>query len=391
MPIAERMAGIMSRPSAIRDAFEDGLKLKALYGPENVYDFSIGDPDVPPPPRVKEVLAGLLDDPSVNHAYMPNAGHHYVRENVAAYLSGIMGAHLTAEQIIMTVGAAGGLNCVFKALLDPADEVLVPAPYFVGYNGYVANHGARLVPVRTGPGFQPDVAALTAALTPATKVLLINSPNNPTGAVYTEQTIRALAEMLEQHYRDSGRRVYLVSDEPYRSIIYDGLAAPSVMKAYPHSVVVTSYSKELSLPGERIGFAAVHPEAEDSVRLARAVAVANRVLGFVNAPSLAQHLVGRLQGLTVDIGIYRRRRDMICEGLSRIGYRFTRPKGAFYLFPEAPGGDEARFIGLLKEERILAVPGSGFGCPGYFRLSYAVPDTTIENSLPGFARAFEKA
>lgn len=391
MAIAEKMKRIMSRPSAIRDVFDYGLKLKAQYGPENVFDFSLGDPDLPPPSQVRSVLAELVADPTVGHGYMPNAGHRTVRQAVAAQVARIMDVDVGPDQVVMTVGAAGGLNCVFKALLDEGDEVVVPAPYFVGYGAYVSNYGGALRPVPTGNGFQLDLTAIERALADRTKAVLINSPNNPTGAIYPAEALAGLADLLNRAWRRTGRRIYLVSDEPYRAIVYDGQTVPSVLKAYDHTIVVTSYSKELSLPGERIGFVAVHPAAEDADQVVQAVVTANRMLGFVNAPSLAQLLVGRLQGITVDVDVYRRRRDALCDGLARIGYRFTRPSGAFYLFPEAPGGDDLAFTERLKQEKILAVPGTGFGCPGYFRLSYAVPDRTIARSMPGFERAFQPA
>jgi aspartate aminotransferase len=288
----------------------------------------------------------------------------------------------------MTVGAAGALNAVFGALVNPGEEILVPAPYFLGYDHYAFMTGAVLKTAPTDNRFHLDVAALEAAITQNTRVMLINSPNNPTGAVYSAEELAELGAMLDRASQKIGRRIYLVSDEPYRKIIYDG-TVPSVLQAYPHSIVVSSYSKELSLAGERIGYLAVHPDAEDAGLVTGAAIVVNTMI-CVNAPSMLQLAVAQLQGVTVDVSIYKRRRDMFCEGLAAAGYEFNVPEGAFYLFPKSPMADDVQFLNILKEELILAVPGVGFGAPGYFRLSYAVPETTISGSFEGFKRALEK-
>jgi len=372
----------------IRKMFEEGARLKAEHGPENVFDFSLGNPDVPPPPEFKKVLKEMANSDALSHGYMPNPGHPQVRQAVADYLSREHDVKLTPDLILMTVGAAGALNAAAGALVNPGEEILVPSPYFVGYDHYAFMAGAVLKTVPTDDSFELDPAAIEAALTAKTRVMLINSPNNPTGAVYSAAALAELGEVLERASQKFGRRIYLVSDEPYRKIIYDG-TVPSVFQAYPHTIVISSYSKELSLAGERIGYLAVHPEAEDAGLVTAAAVVVNTMIS-VNAPSMLQLAVARLQGVTVDVSIYQRRRDMLCQGLAEAGYEFTIPQGAFYLFPKSPLADDIKFMNILKEELILAVPGAGFGAPGYFRLSYAVPDATIAGSMKGFKRALEK-
>ena len=368
--------------------FEEGARLKAEHGPENVFDFSLGNPDVPPPPEFKKVLRELVNDDSLSHGYTPNPGHPQVRQSLADYLGSQHGVNLTPDLVIMTVGAAGALNDILRALMNAGEEILTPSPYFVGYNQYAFIAGVTVKTSPTTANFHLDLTAIESAITENTRVMLINSPNNPTGAVYTAQELSGLSEILDQASAKFGKRIYLVSDEPYRKIAYD-VEVPSVFQAYRHSIIVSSYSKELSLAGERIGYLAVHPDAEDADLVAGAAAVANTMY-CVNAPSLLQLAVARLQGVTVDVSIYRRRRDMLCQGLADIGYEFTVPEGAFYLFPKSPISDDVKFVKILKEELILAAPGVGFGGPGYFRLSYAVPDSTITGSMKGFKKAMEK-
>jgi aspartate aminotransferase len=307
---------------------------------------------------------------------------------VAEYLSGEHGVELTADLILMTVGAAGALNAVIGALVNPGEEILVPSPYFLGYDHYAFMAGAVLKTAPTDINFHLDLAAIEAAITDKTRVMLINSPNNPTGAVYAADELADLGKMLDRASQKFGRRIYLVSDETYRKIIYDG-TVPSVFQAYPHSIVVSSYSKELSLAGERIGYLAVHPEAEDAGLVNSAAIVINTML-YVNAPNMLQLAVAQLQGITVDVSIYKRRRDILCKGLAAAGYEFTIPQGAFYLFPKSPLPDDVKFLSILKDELILAAPGAAFGAPGYFRLSYAVTDATIAGSFEGFKRARER-
>ena len=388
MPVADKMVKMVDGMTMIRKMFEEGARLRAEHGPENVFDFSLGNPDVPPPPEFKKVLKEIVNGDALSHGYMPNPGHPHVRQAVAEYLSNEHDVKLTPDLILMTVGAAGALNAVSGALVNRGEEILTPSPYFVGYDHYAFMAGAVLKTVPTDKNFHLDLAAIEAAITENTRVMLINSPNNPTGAVYSAAELAQLGEVLDRASQNFGRRIYLVSDEPYRKIIYDG-TVPSVFQAYPHTIVVSSYSKELSLAGERIGYLAVHPEAEDAGLVSAAAIMVNTML-CVNAPSMLQLAVARLQGVTVDVSIYKRRRDMFCQGLAEAGYEFTIPQGAFYLFPKSPIPDDVKFLSLLKEELILAVPGVGFGAPGYFRLSYAVPDATITGSFKGFKRALGK-
>jgi aspartate aminotransferase len=388
MPIAEKMIKMVAGMEMVKNMFEEGARLKAEHGPDKVFDFSLGNPDVPPPAEFKKVLKELANDESLGHGYTPNTGFPHVRQAVADYLSGLHNVKLTPDLIIMTVGAAGALNNTLNAVINPGEEILVPSPYFIGYDHYAFIANAAIKTAPTKDDFHLDNAAVESAITDKTRVMLINSPNNPTGAVYSAEELAELGRVLEAASQKYGRRIYLVADEPYRKIVYD-VEVPSIFQAYAHSIIVTSYSKELSLAGERIGFLAISPDAEDAGQVAGAAAVINIML-CVNAPSLLQHAVARLQGLTVDVSIYRRRRDLLCRGLSEIGYKFHVPEGAFYLFPRSPIPDDVKFTQLLKEELILTVPGVGFAGPGYFRLSYAVPDSTISGSMEGFKRTLEK-
>ena len=330
----------------------------------------------------------MVNSDSLSHGYTPSPGYPHVREAVAEYISSEHGVKFTPDLIIMTIGAAGALNDVLKALINPGDEILVPSPYFIGYDQYAFIANASLKTAPTIANFHLDPVAIEAAINANTRVILINSPNNPTGAVYAAGELAELGDVLGRASQKFGKRIYLISDEPYRKIAYEA-EVPSVFQAYPHTIMVSSYSKELSLAGERIGYLAVHPEAEDAKLVAGAAAVINTML-CVNAPSLAQLAVAQLQGIAVDASIYRRRRDLLCRGLSEAGYEFNVPQGAFYLFPKSPIPDDIKFVNMLKDELILAAPGIGFGAPGYFRLSYAVPESTITGSLDGFKRAMDK-
>ncbi len=372
----------------VKQMFEEGARLKAEHGSDNVFDFSLGNPDVPPPPQFKKVLTELVNDDSLGHGYTPNPGYPQVRQAVAEHLSSEHDMNITADMIIMTVGAAGALNDALKSLMNPGEEILTPSPYFLGYKHYAFVADVTVKTVPTDARFHLNIAAIEDAITEKTRVVLINSPNNPTGAIYSAEELAQLGGVLYRASEKFGKRIYIVADEPYRKIIYD-VKVPSIFQAYPHTIVVSSYSKELSLAGERIGYLAVHPEAEDAQLVVGAAAVINTML-CVNAPSLIQLAVSRLQGVTVDVSIYRRRRDVLCQGLAEIGYEFNVPEGAFYLFPKSPIADDVKFVSMLKEELILAVPGVGFDGPGYFRLSYAVPDSTIAGSMKGFKRAFDK-
>ncbi|MCF8035864.1 MAG: pyridoxal phosphate-dependent aminotransferase [Desulfobacteraceae bacterium] len=391
MAIAAKMSDFIEKSSWIRKMFEEGARLKAIHGADNVFDFSLGNPDIEPPEAFKQQLKQVAGNPDPGlHAYMPNTGYARTRQAVAEFLTREQETEITENEVIMTCGAAGGLNIILKAVLDPGDEVITPAPYFVEYGFYADNHGGKLVAVPTRPDFTLDIDAIEAAVTEKTRAVIINSPNNPTGQVYTEENLRDLGNALSEKSRAHGRTIYLISDEPYRKIVYDDIRVPSVFSCYADSAVATSYSKDLSVPGERIGFAAVNPAASGKQKLLEAMALANRILGFVNAPALMQRVVAGLQGIHVDTSEYDRKRRLLCDGLAERGYSFTRPAGAFYLFPQAPVKDDVAFVQALQEELILAVPGSGFGTPGYFRLSYCIPDKTITNAMPGFEKAMAK-
>jgi aspartate aminotransferase len=391
MAVSAKMKRSLEGSSWIRRMFEAGAELAAKHGAGRVCDFSLGNPDVEPPAAFQAALEAVVRERRPHeHGYMPNAGYPDVRAAVAVHLSGELGVPLSGDEVVMSCGAAGGMNAALKALLDPGDEVVASVPYFVEYGGYVDNHGGSLVLAPTRADFDLDVAAIEARIGPRTAAVIVNSPNNPTGRVYPERTIRELGAMLAAASKRTGRTVYLASDEPYRHVVYDGVRVPSVFAAYPHSIVVTSHSKDLSLPGERIGYVAVHPQAEDAKNLAAAIVVATRVLGYVNAPALMQRVVARLQGVHVDPALYRTRRDRLYGALADMGYAMAKPEGAFYLFPKAPGGDDLAFVRALQDELILAVPGRGFGLPGYFRIAYCVDDTVIERSLEGFRRAIAR-
>ncbi len=391
MTIATKMAAAIQSSSWIRRMFEEGAELKARLGAANVFDFTLGNPDLEPPAKVKEALLAAIQDPRPGlHGYMPNAGLPATRQAVADHLSAVHGVAFAADDIIMTCGAAGALNVILKALLDPWDEVIVLAPFFPEYLFYVENHGGVVRVVETDQDFQPVIARIEEAINDHTRAVIINSPNNPTGQVYDASLLGALGEMLANHSRRFGRPIYLINDEPYRRLVYDDVVVPSVFQAYPESLVATSFSKDLSLPGERLGYIALNPQAQGRQELLAAMILANRILGFVNAPALLQRAITSLMDTAVDITPYVRRRELFCRLLAEGGYDFVRPKGAFYLFPRSPLDDDVAFVQALKEENILAVPGRGFGRPGYFRLAFCVPESTIVAAAPGFARVMAK-
>lgn len=389
MPIADRMIPRVAAFAVIKDMFEEGRRLKAEHGAENVCDFSLGNPDVPPPEAFQRALRETVAAGPIDHGYAPVAGHPAARQALARRLRAEHGIDFPPDLVLMTVGASGALNDILHALVAPGEEIVTPAPFFLGYENYAFLAGARLVTAPTDARFHLDPAGIEAALTARTRVVLINSPNNPSGAVYTAGELQALGRVLEGASRRHGRRIYLVSDEPYRLITY-GVTVPSVFAAYPHTVVVNSYSKELSLAGERLGYLAVHPLADDADDILAAAAAVNSML-VVNAPSLFQRVVTTAEGARVDIEPYRRRRDLVCGILAEAGYEFTVPEGAFYLFPRSPVPDDVRFTELLKRELVLVSPGRAFGTPGFFRISYAVPEETIRRSAAGFAAALDKA
>jgi Aspartate/tyrosine/aromatic aminotransferase len=385
--VAKKMQAFAEQSSWIRKMFEEGTRMKAEFGADNVFDFSIGNPDVPPPAKFYTVLRELAADeqPGV-HGYMANAGYPFVREALAKRLSAEQGVNLGANDILMTCGAAGGLNVIFKALLNPSDEVIVLAPFFVEYRFYVDNHGGVIKPVATDKEFNLDLAAIEAALTAKTKVVLVNSPNNPTGQIYSAASLAQLGQLLDAAGKRFGTIIYLVADEPYRNIVFDGHDVPPLMPTTTNAIIASSYSKELALPGERIGYLAVHPDMADKAVMIGALTLANRILGFVNAPALMQRAVARLQDVSADSSVYARRLDVFCKVLDEAGMTYVRPKGAFYLFPQSPI-DDVEFCRLLAEQKILAVPGRGFGLPGYIRLSFCIDEKVIAGSAEGFKKA----
>jgi aspartate aminotransferase len=381
--------------SWIRRMFEAGIELKRIHGADKVYDFSLGNPDLPPPRGVREALRAIADSLTEPMAlgYMPNAGYPEVRSLLAASLAREQQAEVRAEHVVMTCGAAGAINALFRAILSPGDEVVCPAPYFVEYGFYAGNFGGTLRPVPSQPlTFEPDLTALGAALNERTRAVIINSPNNPAGVVYGAPVLRELARLLDAHVRRCGKPVYLVSDEPYRFLTYDGATVPPILPLYPFSVVVGSFSKSLSLAGERIGYLAANPAMAGVDRLIAGVIMTNRILGFVNAPALGQRLLAAALGDGVDVSIYRERRDAMARVLDAAGIQYTLPKGAFYFFPKVPHGmDDKAFVDLLLKHRVLGVPGAGFGYPGFFRLTFCVDRGVIERSTEGFCKAVAEA
>ena len=394
MSIAISILESMNNSSWIRKMFEEGIQLKQKFGVDNVFDFSLGNPDLPPPDEffnaikdiaLKHESGSLLNE----HGYMSNAGYPETREAIAGKIATDHGISISGNNIIMTCGAAGGLNVVMKTILNPGEEVIVPKPYFFEYGAYVANHNGKLVLVDSANDFSLDINAIRSAINDKTKAILINSPNNPTGKVYSEQNIMQLSGLLSEQGKIHGKDIYLISDEPYTELVYDGIKVPSILKCYKNSIMVTSYSKSLSIAGERIGYIAANPSCTDINNLISGLVLCNRILGYVNAPAIMQKVITRLLNHKVDTEIYKKRRDLFIDGLKKAGYKAEAPEGAFYIFPESPLKDDVKFVQHLLKYNILAVPGIGFGGPGFFRLSYAVPENVIEKSLPKFKEAIE--
>ena len=379
------------KSSFIRKMFEKGLELKAQFGEDAVCDFSLGNPDVPPPARAKEVLEKIAADAvkPLGLGYCPNAGIPYVRKAMAEYLARQQGMEIGAENVVMTVGAAGALVTIFRAIIEPGDEVLVPSPYFVEYGNYCGHFGGTLKPVESKEDFSLDLDAIKAAIGDKTKAIIINSPNNPTGAIYGRRELEELCRIVEEENAKREKPIFILSDEPYRAFAYDGAEVPAILPMSRFAIVVGSFSKTLSMAGERLGYIGVNPElsrADGGVLMSTLILV-NRTLGFVNAPVIGQKLAAEICNETVDLSIYARRRQLMAKVLTDAGIDFIMPKGAFYFFPKAPGGDDGKFVDALLKERILAVPGSGFGRKGYFRLSSSVDEKIIERSAEGFKRA----
>jgi len=389
MPVAKKIQEAMERASWIRRMFEEGARLKKIRGEDRVFDFSLGNPCLDPPERYRNALRQCLDQPArAAHGYMPNAGYPETREAVARDLRSRRGCAITGDHIVMTCGAAGGLNVVLKTLLNPGDEVIVLVPFFPEYLFYVENHGGRVRLVHTLEDFRLDLRAIEEALSPLTRAILLNSPNNPTGRMYSQESLGRLGALLDEASRKAGRPVYLISDEPYGDILFDGRVLPDLFRCYAHTILVNSYSKSLSIPGERLGYIAVHPDMKDAGTVLSGLTFSNRVLGFVNAPALQQRAVAAVADLKGPASEYQRRRDLLCSGLERIGYRFHWPDGAFYLFAPAPDSDEMPFVEALLQEGVLVVPGRGFGKPGYFRVAFCVDEAVIVNALPAFEKVF---
>lgn len=391
--ISEKMKPLVNNNSAIRAMFEEGNKLRAKYGAENVYDFSLGNPNVPAPEEVKEAIIDLVtnEDPVVLHGYMSNAGFEDVRQSIAESLNRRFGTNFAAKNLIMTVGAASGLNVILKTVLNPGEEVIVFAPYFLEYGSYVRNYDGKLVEVSPDTStFQPNLEELEQKITANTRAVIVNTPHNPTGVVYSEETIKKLAAILEAKQKEFGSVIYLISDEPYRELAYDGVEVPYLTKYYANTVVGYSYSKSLSLPGERIGYLVIPDEVDGSEEVIAAAAIANRVNGSVNAPSLIQKVIGRCVDCQVNLEYYDRNRTTLYEGLTKLGLECIKPQGAFYLFVKSPVPDEKEFVAAGKKYNILMVPGSSFACPGYVRLAYCVSYECIQNSLPAFAKLMEE-
>lgn len=391
MTISNRVRRAMAEGGWIRRMFEVGIALKAQYGADKVFDLSLGNPIMEPPERFNAELRRLAADPAPGmHRYMPNAGYPETRAAVAETLRGETGLPFAGGDIVMSCGAAGAINVVLGATLNPGDEVIILAPYFGEYVYYVDNHNGKAVIVPTTDDFRLDLDAIAAAVTPRTRGLLVNSPNNPSGVVYAAGEIRELAELLRRKQAELNTEIYIISDEPYRRLIYDGLTYPQIFPHYDRTIVVNSHAKDLGLPGERIGYIAVHPDYPGKGELVDGLIFCTRTLGFVNAPALMQHLIRGLQDASVDVAEYQRKRDFLYGGLTELGYSVVKPQGAFYLFPKSPLADDAAFVDALQEWQVLVVPGRGFGAPGHFRISYCVEDWVLAGALEGFARAAER-
>lgn len=385
--IAEKMRPLVENNSAIRAMFEEGKRLAAIYGPENVYDFSLGNPNVPAPEAVNRAIADIVAEEASTmvHGYMSNAGFEDVRDTVAQSLNRRFGTAFHLENILMTVGAASGMNVILKTILDPGDEVVVFAPYFMEYGAYVRNYDGVLVTVSPDTStFQPNIAEFEEKITKRTKAVIINTPNNPTGVVYSAETLSGIASVMRKKEEEYGTSIVLISDEPYRELAYDGAEVPYVTPFYHNTVVCYSYSKSLSLPGERIGYLVIPDEVEDSKAVIAAAAIANRVLGCVNAPSLMQRVIMRCIDEKVNVEAYDRNRNLLYNGLTGFGFECIRPEGAFYLFVKSPEADDKAFCEVCKKHNILVVPGTSFACPGYVRISYCVSYEQIERALPAF-------
>lgn len=391
--ISKKMVNLVKNSSAIRAMFEEGKKMAAIYGKENVYDFSLGNPSVEPPKEVAEAIRAIPEDFGANyaHGYMSNVGYEQTREAIAQSINRKFGTAFTQKNIIMTVGAAGGMNVIMKTLLNPGDEVVTFAPFFGEYRNYVSNFDATLVEISPDTSsFQPKLDEFEARITPLTRIVIVNSPNNPTGVVYSRATLERIAAVLEKKQKEFGAPIYLLSDEPYRELAFDGVEVPYIPTIYRNTIVGYSFSKSLSLPGDRIGYLVIPSEIDDYEDIFAAAGVATRILGFVNAPSLAQLVVEKCLDASVDIEIYNRNRELLYKSLLEYGFECIKPEGAFYLFVKSPEPDDKAFVAKAKDKHLLIVPGSTFGCAGYVRIAYCVDYDMIQRSLPAFKALAEE-
>ena len=390
--ISKKMQMLVQNNSVIRAMFEEGKRLAAIHGVENVFDFSLGNPSVEPPEEVKNAIVDIInnEDPISIHGYMSNSGYEDVRATIAKSINDKFSTAFTQNNIINTVGAAGGLNVILKTLLNPEDEVITFAPFFGEYRNYVANYEGKLVIISANTiDFQPNLQEFKDKITSKTKALIINSPNNPTGVIYSEETIIKLSEILREKQKEFGTNIYLISDEPYRELAYDNIEVPYLTKYYANTIIGYSFSKSLSLPGERIGYLVIPDQVADYENIISAANIATRILGFVNAPSLFQRVIARCLDAKVDIDTYNRNRELLYSNLLSYGYECIKPEGAFYMFVKTPIEDDVEFCNLAKKKNILIVPGSAFGCSGYVRIAYCVAYKTIEKALPGFKALIE--
>ncbi len=385
--ISNKMKSLVNNNSTIRAMFEEGKRLSDIYGEENVFDYSIGNPNVEPPENIKTIISDILnkEKPNFVHGYMNNSGYEDVRDDISSFLNKKNNLNLTRNNIVMTCGAAGGLNIILKSILNPDEEVITFAPFFGEYKNYVENFDGKLVIVPTNiDTFEPDLDELSKVINSKTKAIIINNPNNPTGVIYSKDAIQNLADLLNKKQKEQNTSIYLISDEPYREIVYDDAEVPCLLKYYDNTFIGYSYSKSLSLPGERIGYVVVNPAMTNCDEMMAALNIANRILGFVNAPSLFQRVIAKSLGSEVDVNIYKKNRDLLYNHLVKLGFTCIKPKGAFYLFPRTPIEDDKKFCEDAKQFNLLLVPGSTFGCPGHIRLSYCISYEKIEKSLPAF-------
>lgn len=385
--ISNKMKSLVNNSSTIRAMFEEGKKLSDIYGEENVFDYSIGNPNVEPPENIKTIISDILnkEKPNLVHGYMNNSGYEDVRDDISSFLNKKNDLNLTRDNIVMTCGAAGGLNIILKSILNPGEEVITFAPFFGEYKNYTENFNGKLVIVPTNiDTFEPDLDELSKVINSKTKAIIINNPNNPTGVIYSKEAIQKLADLLKEKQRELNISIYLISDEPYREIVYDDAEVPCLLKYYDNTFIGYSYSKSLSLPGERIGYVVINPSMTDCDEMMAALNIANRILGFVNAPSLFQRVIAKSLGSEVDVSIYKRNRDLLYNHLIKLGFTCIKPEGAFYLFPRTPIEDDKKFCQDAKQFNLLLVPGSTFGCPGHVRLSYCISYEKIEKSLEAF-------